>query len=292
MPTARTKLAFLSPVVWYLEPLEFLYARLEAAHRRSAELAADRVAADAYGGDSLARGLRALEDLDARGPLFADFFGWLVRAGGRIEDAYGCIRALCSEPAPPSAPRKFDPLDSHPPTEERIRAVAGIGQGNSDPRPATALLPDATAVRRQLSEALVADIQRSPFAKRIRIAPPREVPRGGDAAAVHAFRLQYRAQRTFPMDRAAAAALAEEGLRAARDLAGEEDELVVLALATAARCADPALSQERIMKARHILRRRRDYDTDRDVALSRLALELQRTAPSSARGAVRTAAQA
>jgi hypothetical protein len=284
-----TKLAFLSPLVWYLEPFERGYARLEAAHGRRCELAADRVAAEAYGGEALARGLRTLEDLDARGPLLADFFEWLLRAGARIDDAYGCIRELSSEPVPPAVPRKPDPLESHPPTEERIRAVAGIGRGKSDPRPATALLPDPARLARQLSTALSAHVEQTLRARRVRVAPSRDVPRGGDAAAVHAFRLQLRAQRTLELDRAGAAALAEEALSAARALAGENDELVVLALATAARCGDPALAQDRIMTARRILRRRPDYDTDRDVELSRLGFELEKVARAPSQNVVKSA---
>jgi Zn-dependent protease with chaperone function len=279
--TASSKLAFLSPIVWYLEPFERAYARLEAVHRRRAELAADRVAAQAYGGDALARGLRALEDLEARRPLLSDFFGWLLRAGARVEDAYACIRELSMEPAPPAAPRKPDPLDSHPPTEDRIRAVEGLSPREPDSRPATALLLDAAGLARQLSIALVADVAQQLLANRVRLAEPRDAPRGGDAAALHVFRLQRRAERMLEADPVGAAALAEKALSVARGLAGDDDELVVLALATAARCGAPALAQERITSARRILRRRADYDTDRDVELSRLGRELERV---SARG--------
>jgi Zn-dependent protease with chaperone function len=272
-----TRLAFLSPVVWYLEPFERAYARLEAAHGRRSELAADRIAAEAYGGDAFARGLRILERLQAQQALFAEFFGWLMRAGARVDDAYACIKELASEPVPPAEPRKPDPLGSHPPTEERILAVPGVGPGTTDPRPATALLPDAPRLSRELSKAFVANAADRLLAARVRLAQPRAaVPRGGDAAALRVFRLLLRAQRTFETNRDGATPLAEEALDAARQLAGDEDELVVMALASAARCGDPALAQERISTARRILRRRPDYDTDRDIELSRLGRELER----------------
>jgi hypothetical protein len=71
----------------------------------------------------------------------------------------------------------------------------------------------------------------------MRIAEPRDAPAGGDAAALNVFRLQRRALRSSENDPETAAALAEDALAAARALAGDEDELVVPALASAARAA-------------------------------------------------------
>lgn len=150
-------LTFLNPAFWFLRVFVDLFQKLTSAQGRRRELLADRVSAMAYGGETFGRALtrvtHAQQDLDrAMGVLAA------LRAMGLPAERLYDVQQLKLRDLPPplrgaiERDRVPGEYDSHPPIDERIRAVQGIqGVILDDARPAIGLVRDPARLATEMS---------------------------------------------------------------------------------------------------------------------------------------------
>jgi Zn-dependent protease with chaperone function len=150
-------LTYLNPAFWFLRAFVHLFGKLTSAQGRRRELLADRVSAMAYGGETFGRALLrvtyAQEDLVRAMGVLAALRAMGLPAEGLYEVQQLKLREL---PAPLRSVNVRDQMpdeyDSHPPTDERIRAVHGIeGTVPDDARQAIVLLRDPGKLATELS---------------------------------------------------------------------------------------------------------------------------------------------
>ena len=237
---------------WYWR----LQHRVNARVRRGQELRADQASVQVAGRRSAAEALRAVAVMGhADEYLNANYLGPMLQAGYRPTDIPAGLRAVLSESefigdvvdAVDNDPSPVDPLDSHPPTPERIRRVAAMADQATvvtDHRVARRLLRDPdrwidAAAERWLSLVVGArDLQALPWtawADVVTAPRQRELADAVDGAlaglGLPAGLAGMRAALQTGRERDLAAALVSAGWRSGTT--GEREKLLRAALASA-----------------------------------------------------------